>query len=435
MKERKAKRLLLLVWMALVSLTVSAQSSSKRVTLDMQNVTVKDFFAEVKKQTGLNFMYDANEARQWPKVSIKVVGKQASEAIDQVVTSIGCKYSISGNIVTVSKQQLSGRERTIKGYVRDAEGQALMGVPVCIGESRVCTVTDANGYFVFKIPTERTSLKFSYVGMDTYYVTIPGGQVDVRHDVTMKSATSLSDVVVTGIFTRKKESFTGSAATYDQKELKAMGTSNVLQSLKTLDPAFAVIDDTQFGSDPNRLPNMEIRGKSSVLGQRDALQADPNQPLFILDGFESSLQAINDLDINRIESITILKDAASTAIYGSKAANGVVVVETVKPKAGQLQVSYTGNFNMSIPDLTSYDMMDASEKIEFERLSGRYDPSIVETPNQTQTAISLSENYYARLNSIAEGVNTDWVAQPVRVGTNHKHSLYVQGGSDSFMFG
>jgi len=421
--------------MILLSLTVSAQASTRRVTLDMQNVTVKDFFAEVKKQTGLNFMYDADEARQWPKVSIKVVGKLASEAIDQVVTSIGCKYIISNNIVTVSKQQLSGHERTIKGYVRDAEGQALLGVPVCIGESRVCTVTDANGYFVFKIPTERTSLKFTYVGMEAFYLTVPAGQNDVRQDITMTSITSLSDVVVTGIFTRKKESFTGSAATYDQKELKAMGTSNVLQSLKTLDPAFAVIDDTQFGSDPNRLPNMEIRGKSSMLGQRDELAADPNQPLFILDGFESSLQAINDLDINRIESITILKDAASTAIYGSKAANGVVVVETVKPKAGQLQVSYTGNFNMSIPDLTSYDMMNASEKIEFERLSGRYDPSIVETPNQTQTAISLSENYYARLNSIAEGVNTDWVAQPVRVGTNHKHSLYVQGGSDTFMFG
>ena len=130
-----------------------------------------------------------------------------------------------------------------------------------------------------------------------------------------------------------------------------------------------------------------------------------------------------------------MKDAASTAIYGSKAANGVVVVETVKPKAGQLQVSYTGNFNVTVPDLTSYDMMNAPEKIEFERLSGRYDPSIVETANQTQSAISLTEAYYARLNSVAQGVNTDWLAQPVRVGVNQKHSLYVQGGSETFMFG
>ena len=433
---KRAKRLLALVGLLLMTMTVTAQTADKkRVTLDMQNVTVKEFFAEVKKQTGLNFMYDADVAKEWPKVNIKVQKKTAEEAIDQVMTSIGCQYTIKDNIVTITPQKLSGKERTISGYVRDNEGLPLMGVPVCIGETRVCTVTDAEGFYTFSIPAEKTSIKFSYVGMENVYLTIPAGQNAVKRDVTLSSGTQLKDVVVTGIYNRKKESFTGSAATYTAKELKEMGTSNVLQSLKTLDPAFAIIEDTQFGSDPNRLPNMEIRGKSSMLGQRDELATDPNQPLFILDGFESSLQAINDLDINRIESITILKDAASTAIYGSKAANGVVVVETVKPKAGQLQVSYTGNFNMTVPDLSSYDMMDAAEKIEFERLSGRYDPSIVETPNQTQTAISLTENYYARLNSIAQGVNTDWLAQPVRVGVNQKHSLYVQGGSETFMFG
>ena len=435
-QTKRAKRLLALVCAMLMTLSLSAQpADKKRVTLDMHNVTVKEFFAEVKKQTGLNFMYDADVAAKWPKVSIKADKRPADETIDQVVTSIGCNYSIKDNIVTVTEQQLSGRTRTIKGYVRDTDGMPLIGVPVCIGESRVCTVTDADGFYTFDIPTERTSLKFSYVGMENSYVTIAAGQAPVTRDITLSSGVALKDVVVTGIYTRNKESFTGSAATYTAKELKEMGTSNVLQSLKTLDPAFAIIEDTQFGSDPNRLPNMEIRGKSSMLGQRDELSADPNQPLFILDGFESSLQAINDLDINRIESITILKDAASTAIYGSKAANGVVVVETVKPKAGQLQVSYTGNFNMTVPDLSSYDMMNAPEKIEFERLSGRYDPDIVETANQTQTSIELTENYYARLNSIAQGVNTDWLAQPVRVGVNQKHSLYVQGGSETFMFG
>ena len=436
MKHSRTKRVLALAWLLVLTLSLSAQTAVReRVTLDMKNVTVKDFFAEVKKQTGLNFMYDADEAQKWPKVSIKADKKPAQEAIDQVVTSIGCQFTINGNIVTITRQQLSGKERTIKGYVRDAEGLALVGVPVCIGETRVCTVTDENGFYTFKIPTEKTSLKFSYVGMETSYVTIASGQRDVRQDVTLTSGTELKDVVVTGIFSRKRESFTGSASTYTSKELKEMGTSNVLQSLKTLDPSFAIIENTQFGSDPNRLPNMEIRGKSSMLGTRDALENDPNQPLFILDGFESSLQAISDLDINRIESITILKDAASTAIYGSKAANGVVVVETVKPKAGQLQVSYTGNLNLTVPDLSSYNMMDATEKTEFERLAGRYDPSIVETPNQTQTDISLSEQYYARLRSIAEGVNTDWLAQPTRVGVNQKHSLYVQGGSETFMFG
>ena len=437
---KKIRRVLMLVtvalWVAAPWSAAQAQSASRKpVTVDFKSVSVKNFFAEMKKQTGLNFIYNADLAKSWPKVTVSAKRKPAEEVIDYVTSLIGCSYYIKENVVTITPQQQSGKQRTIKGVVRDDNGEPLMGVPICIGETRVCTVTDEDGAYSFKIPVEKTTLKYSYVGMDNQYVTIPAGSADVTRDIAMKSGTQLEEVVVTGIFTRKKESFTGSAATYNKDDLIQMGSSNVLQSLKTLDPAFAIIEDNQFGSDPNRLPNMEIRGKSSMLGQRDELAADPNQPLFILDGFESSLQAINDLDINRIESITILKDAASTAIYGSKAANGVVVVETVKPKAGQLQVSYTGNFNMSMPDLSSYDMMNAPEKIEFERLSGRYDPSIVETANQTQTAIKLTEAYYARLNSVAQGVNTDWLAQPVRVGVNQKHSLYVQGGSETFMFG
>ena len=413
----------------------TTQVKSDRVTLSLQNVTVEQMFSQIKKQTGYNFVISSELSKNLRRVSVTANNEAVKSVLERVLNPLNCTFDIDGRVITIYRKLSDNRNRTISGYVKDENGEVLVGVPICIGDSRVCTVTDANGFYTFKIPSETCDIKLTYVGMKTQYVTIPGGTAPVNRDVVMGSDTQLEEVVVTGIFTRKKESFTGSAATYTAKELKDMGTSNVLQSLKTLDPAFAIIEDTQFGSDPNRLPNMEIRGKSSMLGQRDELANDPNQPLFILDGFESSLQAINDLDINRIESITILKDAASTAIYGSKAANGVVVVETVKPKAGQLQVSYTGNFNVTVPDLTSYDMMNAPEKIEFERLSGRYDPSIVETANQTQSAISLTEAYYARLNSVAQGVNTDWLAQPVRVGVNQKHSLYVQGGSETFMFG
>ena len=427
-------RLFIFLMVCLMALPVLAQTS--KVTMTFKNESLPSVFKRLEKATDYKFLFAYEDVGKFT-VNGEVKNATIQQAMDYVLRGKPLSYTIEGKIVNVqsANEKKSGRMRTIKGYVRDEAGEPLMGVPVCIGETRVCTVTDADGFYTFKIPVERTVLKFSYVGMDNKYEAVLQGTSDIERNVVMSSTTQLKDVVVTGIFNRKKESFTGSAATYNKDDLIQMGSSNVLQSLKTLDPAFAIIEDTQFGSDPNRLPNMEIRGKSSMLGQRDELATDPNQPLFILDGFESSLQAINDLDINRIESITILKDAASTAIYGSKAANGVVVVETVKPKAGQLQVSYTGNFNMTVPDLSSYDMMDAAEKIEFERLSGRYDPSIIETAQQTKTAIEVTENYYARLNSIAQGVNTDWLAQPVRVGVNQKHSLYVQGGSETFMFG
>ncbi len=323
--------------------------------------------------------------------------------------------------------------REVRGKVIDEKKQPIPGVSVRLRGTSMGTATDVDGKFKLLVPADTATLVVSFIGMKTEIVRLPRLRAGVEQKeltiVLRDEDVRLEDVVVTGIFTRKKESFTGSASTYSAAELKTMGTQNILQGLKTLDPAFAILEDNQFGSDPNRLPNMEIRGKSSMSGLRDQLEADPNQPLFILDGFESTLAAINDLDINRVASITILKDAASTAIYGSKAANGVIVVETVKPEAGKLRVSYTGNLNLSMPDLSSYNLMNAREKLEFERLAGRFNPS------STTNEIELDGVYNEKLKEIESGVNTYWLAEPLRVGVNQKHSLYVQGGEENFLFG
>ena len=332
---------------------------------------------------------------------------------------------------TMDSTRVENRE--VRGKVIDEKKQPIPGVSVRLGGTSMGTATDVDGKFKLLIPADTATLVVSFIGMKTEIVRIPRLRAGVEQKeltiVLRDEDVRLEDVVVTGIFTRKKESFTGSASTYSAAELKTMGTQNILQGLKTLDPAFAILEDNQFGSDPNRLPNMEIRGKSSMSGLRDQLEADPNQPLFILDGFESTLAAINDLDINLVASITILKDAASTAIYGSKAANGVIVVETVKPEAGKLRVSYTGNLNLSMPDLSSYNLMNAREKLEFERLAGRFNPS------STTNEIELDGVYNEKLKEIESGVDTYWLAEPLRVGVNQKHSLYVQGGEENFLFG
>ena len=334
---------------------------------------------------------------------------------------------------TVDSTRVGNRE--VRGKVVDEKKLLIPGVSVRLGGTSLGTATDVDGKFKLLVPADTATLVVSFIGMKTEVVKIPrlkAGEEQKELTIVLREEdVKLEDVVVTGIFTRKKESFTGSASTYSAAELKTMGTQNILQSLKTLDPAFAILEDNQFGSDPNRLPNMEIRGKSSMLGLRDELDADPNQPLFILDGFESTLAAINDLDINRVASITILKDAASTAIYGSKAANGVIVVETVKPEAGKLQVSYTGNMNLSMPDLSSYNLMNAREKLEFERLAGRFEPASWSTTSE----VELNRLYNEKLKVIESGVDTYWLAEPLRVGVNQKHSLYVQGGEGNFLFG
>ena len=122
------------------------------------------------------------------------------------------------------------------------------------------------------------------------------------------------------------------------------------------------MDNNTWGSDPNRMPDMEIRGKTSIVGELSSdYDNTANQPLFILDGIEVTINDIMNLNMDRIANVTVLKDAASTAIYGSKSANGVIVVETVKPEPGQLRVSYSGNFQLQMPDLTGYNLMNGEE--------------------------------------------------------------------------
>lgn len=430
----------LIVLALLLVVAVSAQRPGS-INLQFEDTPLVEVLKQIKAKTGVKFIYSNTDLSRAKTVTAQLKNATLEETLllvfkEQPYIVVNSGTNINMYIIKpiVSSGQATAGRRFVVGKVVDARtGDPLIGASVLERKEKKGTITSNEGTFSIEIPDNCKELNISYIGYTAQDVEINSRGVMVVS--LSESSQTLEAVVVTGIFTRKKESFTGSAASFNREELKSVGTSNVLQSLRSLDPAFSIVEDTQFGSNPNRLPNMEIRGKSSMLGMRDELEADPNQPLFILDGFESTLAAINDLDINRIESITILKDAASTAIYGSKAANGVVVVETVKPTAGKLQVSYNGNINISTPDLSSYNMMNAAEKIEFERLAGRYDASLVETPNLTGTDIKYTQMYHDRLRTIAEGVDTDWLAEPLRVGVNHKHSLYVTGGEGNFMFG
>ncbi len=179
---------------------------------------------------------------------------------------------------------------------------------------------------------------------------------------------------------------------------------------------------------------MYIRGRSGV-GVRDLdkdqlsksnLQNNPNLPTFIMDGFEVSIEKVYDLDPTRIESMTILKDAAATAIYGSRAANGVVVITTVAPKPGEVRVSYNFTGTLEMPDLRDYNLANAAEKLEIERLSGLF-----ENDNFGQSI----NDYNIKLAQIQRGVDTDSTVLPLRNAFDHKHSSYVEGGTQNLRYG
>lgn len=341
------------------------------------------------------------------------------------------EYRIKGNTITITrstKQPLRpASRRVLRGIVTDTYGNALPGVNIRTNDNLAVGVTNADGKFEINLPTGGgvKNVTFTFIGMKTVTVDYKDKPLTIR---MQDDAHTVDEVVVTGLFNYKASSFTGSAKTYTKDDLQMVGNQNIIKSLSNLDPSFILEDNNLAGSNPNAFNDITIRGNASFTGLQGEYDGNPNEPLFILDGFETSSQTIFDLDMNRVASVTILKDAAAKAIYGSKASNGVVVVETIQPEPGRLRLTYTGDINVEAPDLSSYDICNAAEKLQVELNAGRY------TATSPSFAQSLREQYNELLKDVSEGVDTYWLSQPLRTGVGQRHSLYMEGGDERMRY-
>lgn len=329
------------------------------------------------------------------------------------------------------------KTKTASGKVVDESGMPIPGVRVTFEKEgqgsptidpRYVTLTSAEGDYFIKVD-ESGRLTFTFIGMQTEVVPTAVGNI---FNVTMKpDVENIDEVVVTGIFTRKTESYTGASNTVTAADLQNFGNRDVLSTIRNVDPSFNVLENNLAGSDPNVMPNVQIRGNSSipnVSDLKDEASASLNTPLVILDGFESNMNALRDMNENDIESITILKDASATAIYGSRGANGVVVITTKQPQSGRMRITWRSDLNIEAPDLTEYNLLNAREKLELERKVGKYDSDNVET------SLKLKEYYNAILADVNRGVDTYWLSKPLRVGVGQKHSLRLEGGEKGFRY-
>ena len=324
----------------------SVYAQLRKVSFEVQNVNLAEIIAILEKSTNYTFLYQDEQVERVKNLTFHFVDEKLSDVLEKCLAGTDLDYSIVDQTVvlrlkdTKPQEQPQVNSHKVSGVVTDKNGVPLPGVTVMLKGTTTGVATDMDGKFVLEIPqTEQMVLVCSFVGMETREVTWQG-EKELTVVLTEKIA-EMDEVVVTGIYERKSESFTGSATTFKSEELKRIGGQNVLQSLKTLDPSFTIMESRDYGSDPNRLPDIEIRGKSSVIGLKEQFGTDPNQPLFILDGFETTLQVITDLNMERVESVTILKDAASTALYGSSAGNGVVLITTKSGKRNSAEPTFT----------------------------------------------------------------------------------------------
>ena len=315
--------------------------------------------------------------------------------------------------------------------------EPMVGVTIRLDGHSTGVITDINGCYVLTLPEKGGLVIYSYIGFETRKIKVTSRQ---KVDVQMVEATeSIQEVIVTGYNSIQKESFTGNTTKIEKEDLLKVNPNNLISAIQTFDPSFRIQENLAAGSDPNSLPQFVLRGQTGIgettLGQtstssisREVLSGNSNLPIFILDGFEVDVEKIYDLDMNSIHSINILKDAAATAMYGSRAANGVIVIERRAPEAGKFRVQYSGVLSAELPDLSSYNLMNAREKLETERLAGLYDSNTPEIDPYTN-------GYYQRLNNVLTGVDTYWLSQGLRTALNHKHSIFIDGGENDVRWG
>lgn len=348
----------------------------------------------------------------------------AHEANDSVASAVPMsKMAVGKNLTKTADGVL------LQGTVTDADGMPLPGAHIYIRETKTTTITGDDGTFSILLPRGTVvTVDYSFVGMKTVTKRYDGKRNYQKQVIGLQDNRELNEVVVTGLFDYRSQTFTGSATSYTQEELKAIGNNNVLKVIQALDPSFVVDQNNINGSNPNYMSDITIRGNASFSGLQGDYTGNPNAPLFILDGFEATQEQVFDLDMNRIKSVTILKDGAAKAIYGSKASNGVIVVETVLPEAGKLRITYTGDLNLEVPDLTSYHLTNAAEKLQVELNAGRY------TSSSPYFQALLDEQYNEIAADIARGVDTYWLSQPLRTGVGHKHTVYFEGGTDEMRY-
>ena len=414
-------------------LSASTLAQQERVNLDLKDVSLNELCSEIQRQTSLYFMFNSEQVRQLGTISVKAVGETVESVLRRVLAGTGLTFEFDGSLIVIApapdEDEKEGKDTpekfTVTGTVKDVDGVTMPGVTIQVKGTTLGFVTDSEGKFDIDLP-KRDSLVliFSFVGYQKREE--PVDEKTKVLNVTMKvDIAEIDEVVVTGIFNKPKESFTGAVKYITKDDIMAFGNRNLLQTLNNIDPSFVIRENNTYGSNPNVLPEIQIRGISSlpdITNLQTYARAELNQPLFILDGFEVTLERVMDLNPADVESVTIMKDASSTALYGSRGANGVVVITSSKPRQGKLRISFTAGLNLEIPDLSSYNLLNAREKLELEERAGMYDDP------------SMQALYVQNSRAVAEGVDTYWIGKPVRTGVGQQYMLSMGGGDESFRY-
>jgi TonB-linked SusC/RagA family outer membrane protein len=403
---------------------VSASGYAQMVNLNKKNAPMKEVINEIQKQTGYSFIISSELLKQAGLVTVALKDAPFKEALNQCFSGQPFTYVINNKtIIITSKKAIipiavsSNRAIVVTGKVTDDKGIALPGVNITIkGVTQGGTTTDTDGNFRLPVVEPTTTLVFSLIGMEIQEVPVNNRTVI---NIMLKEATKgLDEVVVVGYGTQARKDITGAVTSVRDRDLHERPVNNFVQALQGKAAGVYVTTRTggNNGNEPGSTPTIFIRGKRSIDGGND--------PLYVIDGIPIT-GGLNDINNDDIVSIDILKDASATAIYGSRGANGVVIVTTKRGKIGPATVSLNSFASIGVVN-RQINVMNGQQFTEFKRESRRAAGMYLDSdPNADSKIFEAVE-----LASIANGTSTDWQDLYLRNDFRQNHELNINGGSE-----
>lgn len=414
-------------------LQVSARGYSQRISISEKNALLETVFKKIEKQTGYTFWYDYAMLKEAKRVNIEARNSMLDEVLELCFKGQSLSYTIVNKTIVVKELKEKPVVApdvppiTVKGTVKDSRNQPLAGVSVTLKGRSVATTTDEDGNFSVTVPENIKSLEFSSVGYNTKEVAVTGTTVSVTLE---EKISGLQQVVVVGYGTQQRSNITGAVATVSSKSIEN-------QSLASFDQAIAGqvagVSVAQRTGTPGGGVSIRVRGSGSI--------SAGNEPLYVIDGipveggFNRDANPLATLNPNDIESIQILKDASSAAIYGSRGSNGVVIVTTKRGKSGKAKVQFDAYYGMQ-EVAKKIDLLNAQEYAEYSteaRNNGWVDQGgKVTDPNSARPARYQIPAMFQNSSSLGKG--TDWQDEIFRKAPMQNYQVTASGGNDQSQF-
>ncbi|ERJ59886.1 SusC/RagA family TonB-linked outer membrane protein [Sphingobacterium paucimobilis] len=450
---------LVVIIMILTLTHVSGSSFSQTITYTGKGVTLEKVLKVVESQTGYNLFYKYNEEIMSKPLHVNFVNTELKAVLEEILVKNGLKYSLNNKTITINRptavqdrsaKGLEQQEQVLKGIVVDkTTGETLVGATIRVKGGSQGVASNDKGEFTLKNVKSGATIVVGYTGYRTQEVLVRNQQT-IRIALESEQG-SLDEVVVTGYQNIDKRTFTGSVGKVKPEDMATAGTGDVGKALQGMVAGVAVENTSStFGTKSK----IRIRGNSSISGNQeplwvidgvvldDAVNINPNQ-LYSGDASTMLSSAISGINPDDIEDIQILKDASATAMYGTQAVNGVIVVTTKKGKVGTADINYKNTFTLNVkPSITSFNVMNSKERMEFsEEL---YQKNLVDFTNMNRTygaygklleQMSMKEitwdQFYDRIER-AKTYNTDWFDVLFRNNLTQEHSLSMSAGVDKF---